>query len=312
MPMSTYSVRKLLKAINVSIILAFVISFSYQVTSATYLSHESEVANFCSEDFLRLSDEEIYNESTEGKSIGGCYIRRTKLPGGQDQHFVITDSVGSNDSRGWPRDSSGFGTGQVHTKSVKRSCIYMRKQFNNWPIPERQEMCSPSTTANAARQLRHAIKNNQCGVRSPCSQYSESLEFNAANITLRTLPYNCKTDFVNLDPFYLFELGFHRLTGGCYISINKGGGFCDLYVISATVGASGYRGWPRSYDNRGTGCVKAPDFPKRRNICWYTMWNYYNWPLSQRLKMCASSFGEENAAEQLRHAIVNDQCMLPC
>lgn len=294
------------------IIFVFIFTSFCQLTSAIGPIHEPGVAKLCLDDFLRLSDEDIYKEGTDGKTIGGFYIERRKTVNDQDDYFVMTHSVGSKGSRGWPRDISGLGTGLVETLSVKDHCIYMNKQFSNVPISERQEMCSLSAAGNAARQLRHALRNNQCDVRSICPHHCESSDCTVPNLTVRTLPWTCKADFIDLDTFTLFQLGVHRLAGGCRIDINTGSNFCDLYVISATVGAHGYRGWPRSFDNRGTGCVKAPDFPKGRNICWYTMWNYKNWPMSDRSKMCASSFGEDNAAEQLRHAILHDQCMLSC
>lgn len=96
-----------------------------------------------------------------------------------------------------------------------------------------------------------------------------------------------------------------RRVGKCYISRNTGSGYCDLYVKSATVGEDGDKGWPKNSAWRGTGCVKAPDFPKRRSTCFYS--SGYGFSKETWSPFC-TQYGVDNAVAQLRHAIQNDQC----
>lgn len=118
-----------------------------------------------------------------------------------------------------------------------------------------------------------------------------------------------KSFFLSLTPEALFAYGLKDAVGGCKIGLNTGSSaYADLYVTSATVGARGYRGWPRNRRNLGTGAVKAPDFPRRRSFCWYQR-SEYNLPRSLRTAFCTRS-GLHNAAAQLKDAIMKNQCNL--
>lgn len=235
-----------------------------------------------------------------GVKIGGCFIRTVQADDGVEEHYVNTNTVGSEGHRGWPRNIKDEGSGLVHN-SARKTCSYTSTEFGTWTMQDRQEMCTSSVVTNAARQLRHAIRNGQCGMDSLCQLHSHQVVSGMCKALLLSLPIGA-----------LYPLGRANFVGGCRIQRNAGAGFCDLYVKSATTGARGYIGWPRSTQDLGTGCVKAPNFPKRRGHCWYTGSDYNNWPMADRVKMCSSSDGKINAAEQLRHAILHDQCNLSC
>ena len=110
-----------------------------------------------------------------------------------------------------------------------------------------------------------------------------------------------------VDDLYHSATGGRRV-GGCYIQVSPNGGYCDLYVKSATVGNHGHRGWPRSTSNVGTGCVKAPDFPKRRSHCFFSS-SQYSLSATDRASFCTNN-GKSNAVAQLKHAIRHGQCAI--
>lgn len=68
----------------------------------------------------------------------------------------------------------------------------------------------------------------------------------------------------------------------------------------------GHDGWPLTTDNLGTGCVRAPDLPKRVTTCAYEFPSYGLTP-AEHSALCTDS-GKTNAVGQLRHAIQNDRC----
>ena len=129
-----------------------------------------------------------------------------------------------------------------------------------------------------------------------------------------------RTCTVTKNAAYYLSLSVHQLyyaatggrrVGGCYITVSPppSRSYCDLYVISATVGSRGYRGWPRTTSNLGTGCVKAPDFPKRRSYCFYHS-RQYSLSATDRASFCTNN-GKSNAVAQLKHAIRRGQCLIP-
>eukprot|EP01026_Neomeris_dumetosa_P038248 TRINITY_DN3116_c0_g1_i3.p3 TRINITY_DN3116_c0_g1~~TRINITY_DN3116_c0_g1_i3.p3 ORF type:complete len:164 (+),score=7.19 TRINITY_DN3116_c0_g1_i3:212-703(+) len=81
----------------------------------------------------------------------------------------------------------------------------------------------------------------------------------------------------------------------------------ETFAIFMLYVRSGSNGYPLNRECDGTGCVKAPDFPRAINICWYERDEYC--PEIQALsdEFCTDS-GVANAAAQLRHAIANDRC----
>eukprot|EP00737_Agarophyton_chilense_P001353 gb/GEZJ01001519.1/.p1 GENE.gb/GEZJ01001519.1/~~gb/GEZJ01001519.1/.p1 ORF type:complete len:191 (-),score=22.71 gb/GEZJ01001519.1/:491-1063(-) len=97
--------------------------------------------------------------------------------------------------------------------------------------------------------------------------------------------------------------------GKCYISSGGSGAHCDLYAKSAVKGIHGDYGWPKSTDKRGTGCVRAPDFPRKVGRCYYSDY-VYNLPKDVVDSFCTGN-GKNNAVAQIRHAIRNDACGLP-
>eukprot|EP00737_Agarophyton_chilense_P001943 gb/GEZJ01002197.1/.p1 GENE.gb/GEZJ01002197.1/~~gb/GEZJ01002197.1/.p1 ORF type:complete len:151 (-),score=8.53 gb/GEZJ01002197.1/:182-634(-) len=97
--------------------------------------------------------------------------------------------------------------------------------------------------------------------------------------------------------------------GGCYIPSAGPPAFCDLYVKSAVRGSDGDFGWPKNRNNRGTGCVKAPELPRSRSHCFFNRRDY-DLPNSELSAFCTGN-GKANALAQLRHALRNNACLLP-
>ncbi|PXF43528.1 hypothetical protein BWQ96_06729 [Gracilariopsis chorda] len=119
-----------------------------------------------------------------------------------------------------------------------------------------------------------------------------------------------KSFYLSLSPEALFAYGVKGAVGACYISLNTGSSsYCDLYVNTATIGNNGHRGWPRKLNDMGTGCVKAPEFPRKRTYCWYSRSEYINHPQAIRDTFCTHP-SVTNAANQLRDAVEKDQCAL--
>lgn len=114
----------------------------------------------------------------------------------------------------------------------------------------------------------------------------------------------------------LYHLGINRLLPhgkvGCRIddAAQCRSCFCDLYVKAYTTGPASegsYRGWPRTVlRGRGTGCVKAPDFPKRTGTCFYADPRYRL--TAREVSLLCTNSGKNNALAQLRHALCNGQC----
>jgi hypothetical protein len=91
-----------------------------------------------------------------------------------------------------------------------------------------------------------------------------------------------------------------KSVGGCRIVPGGPGTYCDFYVIAGNLG------YPQVTAGGGTGCVKAPDFPKHMNVCWY---NDPGYPLTaaERADFCTQS-GKHNAVAQVCHALMHGAC----
>eukprot|EP01024_Parvocaulis_polyphysoides_P032625 TRINITY_DN291_c0_g1_i2.p2 TRINITY_DN291_c0_g1~~TRINITY_DN291_c0_g1_i2.p2 ORF type:complete len:163 (-),score=0.58 TRINITY_DN291_c0_g1_i2:139-627(-) len=118
-------------------------------------------------------------------------------------------------------------------------------------------------------------------------------------------PILFKSQYLSLSDDQLYQQGLFGI-GQCKIQRNTGFGFCDLYVasgITGTFGSQTYIGYPLSQLCRGTGCVKAPDFPKRVGTCWYSD-PEYGAVVNSRVTDYCSDKGIANAAAQLGDAIM--------
>ena len=110
------------------------------------------------------------------------------------------------------------------------------------------------------------------------------------------------------DKLWALVTGGSRI-GKCFVQ--EGGGFCDLYAKAAERGTDGDTGYPKAVVNGGrvgTGCVKAPDFPKRRSTCYFTD-PRYGLPSDVVSSFCTEK-GRDNAVALMRHALLNDKCGL--
>ncbi|KAI0559247.1 hypothetical protein FGB62_10g38 [Gracilaria domingensis] len=96
--------------------------------------------------------------------------------------------------------------------------------------------------------------------------------------------------------------------GTCFISENSNPrAACYLYAR-----CPGYaeNGCPFNNNGRGTGCVKAPDFPKAVNTCYYRS-GYDQVLTSQEIDSFCTEDGKVNAVNQIKWALSNGYCNLP-
>lgn len=105
----------------------------------------------------------------------------------------------------------------------------------------------------------------------------------------------------------LFRLATTSSAQGCRITRGGASATCDLYVKTPRKGI--HNGWPLTPDGRGTGCVKAPYFPKQLRSCPYTN-PPYSLTTAQITAFCTNN-GKSNALAQLRDALNNLRCH-PC
>lgn len=170
---------------------------------------------------------------------------------------------------------------------------------------------SGSSTISSSN-LNSAVSKTLSTVIDRMSRVKQFILFILAFTFQSSTCFGCKDSqqYMSLSNHALFEeASGGKKVGGCYIKRNENGP-CDIYVMTATVGASGDQGWPRNIRNEGNGCVRAPDFPNGFSKCLYVSADFSNWPLDNRQKFCSDS-GIDNAAEQLRHAILNNHCDIP-
>ena len=109
-------------------------------------------------------------------------------------------------------------------------------------------------------------------------------------------------DMSDEDLFYAASEG-RRIGDYCRVK-NSPNTACDYYVVAEASASTGYDGWPRTYNDRGRGCVYHPE---GKGKCAYLKDDYRHWAVEERQSMCAGNY-LANAAAQLRHAIVNDAC----
>lgn len=113
-------------------------------------------------------------------------------------------------------------------------------------------------------------------------------------------------DMSDFDLFFEASEG-RRVGEHCRIK-NSPQAACDFYVVAEASAATGYDGWPRSYEDRGRGCVYHPE---GKGKCSYLKNEYRQFDQDERAKMCAGDY-VANAAAQLRHAILHDKCGGKC
>ena len=166
--------------------------------------------------FLSLTDQELYDAGLNNE-VGGCYISECASRRCACSVYVKTAKFGSNGYHGWPRDINNEGTGCVLTPNSQNHCFFTHPQYSNWPMSDLAPMCTTNGIANAAAQLRHAIRSDQCDI--PCGG-----------------PCKRATYFLLLSDDALFEAATNgSKVGGCYISTSSH--VCDLYVVTDTLGA---------------------------------------------------------------------------
>ena len=120
------------------------------------------------------------------------------------------------------------------------------------------------------------------------------------------LPCQKYLDMSDEDLFFAASDG-RRIGEYCRVK-NSPNAACEFSVVAEPSTATGYDGWPRTYEDRGRGCVYHPT---GRGKCLFGREDYRHWPEAERTNMCSGTY-VHNAAAQLRHAIVNDACGGSC
>ena len=122
-----------------------------------------------------------------------------------------------------------------------------------------------------------------------------------------SLPCQKYLDMSDEDLFFAASDG-RRIGEYCRVKNSPNNAACEFSVVAESSAATGYDGWPRTYEDRGRGCTYNPT---SKSKCLFTRDDYRHWPEAERTKMCAGTY-VQNAAAQLRHAIVNDACGGAC
>jgi len=246
--------------------------------------------------YLSLSDNALWDQLTNGNKVGQCYIHVS--PGRGACYLYAKSAIsGGRGDYGWPKawvDGQRRGTGCVKAPDLPKgvgTCYFSDPRYglSQGVI---NSFCSNNGKSNALNQIRHALRNDACG-----------------------LP-KCRRDYLYLPTNELFRI----LTDGdkigkCRIQDNTGKpGACNYYAKAGVRGSNGDYGWPKATitGNRkvGTGCVRAPYLSKRVSTC------YFRDPRYGLRTYLVNSFctndGKLNAVRQIRHALRNGACKLPC
>ena len=119
-------------------------------------------------------------------------------------------------------------------------------------------------------------------------------------------PYGLYADLLlGLSDQALFDTALAGRTYNCRVTRGASTAACDLYA-TAGLASGTFTGLPDLY---GSGCVVAPDFPKRVNTCFPAPNTYPNYN-STPTPICTGS-GVKNAANMIRIAINRGWCRLP-
>lgn len=243
-------------------------------------------------DYLSLSDDKLWCAVTGGNRAGKCHI---SVCGGACDVYVKSAIRGDDGDYGYPkatRNGRKVGTGCVKAPDFpkRRTVCFFDKSYN-LPPPTVAKFCTNRGKDNALAIIRHAIRNNACDI-----------------------PSLCKKDYLSLPLHELFKhLTDGKTAGKCRIVVSPKAGACYFYAKAGIVGSDGDYGWPKNnrYGRKvGTGCVKAPYLPKQVRKCYYSDPGY-QLPWNIVRELCTDD-GRYNAVSQIRHAMRNNACMLPC
>ena len=279
---------------------------------STVSSHDRNT-QLCTDrdELLSKSDAELLNMTMNGNTIGKCEIARG-APTYFCNYYTIAVRSNTTDYRGWPRNVDDRGTGCVYEPGLT-PCYYIRDEYRNWPIEEREAMCaSQDVLTNAVAQLRHAIANCACD-ESTLAPFTPApvapSPSSSATVSLAPATQLCadRDELLSKSDSELLNMTMNGNTiGKCEIARGAPTYFCNYYTIAVRSNTTDYRGWPRNVDDRGTGCVYEPGLTP----CYYIRDEYRNWPIEEREAMCASQDVLTNAVAQLRHAIANQPTVL--
>mmetsp|Transcript_12824 Transcript_12824/g.39455 ORF Transcript_12824/g.39455 Transcript_12824/m.39455 type:complete len:255 (-) Transcript_12824:251-1015(-) len=154
-------------------------------------------------------------------------------------------------------------------------------------LDDNEKAATGTARSNLIASMRNAISNGHCDLDN-------------------TEPKLPLSSYLELSDEELFRRTTNGHTvGNCFVYLdNNPRTYCDMGVLIN--GYNFHSRYPQTLDGRGTGCIKAPDFPKRMRACWYTDPDY-GYDDETIASMCTES-GVSNAAGTIRAAIREGKC----
>lgn len=229
--------------------------------------------------------------------------------------FVTGGSFRINKIYGDAQNGVSAGEFKVHSinqTATQLGLIYFENDF--YPSPYAKKNFSARTQAGAIyyKILSPGSSQKERVVRSTYKfrvdiscEARECVEDNQVTTVVNnqchdTVSNSVKNKFLNMSNAELFQAALNREVGDCRIqdARNSTRTFCDYYVKTNVKGSLGMLGWPKNpHSGDSTGCIKAPQLPKRMSTCWP----------GNTASMCTNDH-IQNAAETIRDAIKNCAC----
>lgn len=258
--------------------------------------------------YLNLDENALLSAAIRGNTIGtnpGCSISFGNSSSTCDI-YVLAATIDRNGGRGFPRNVLNQPNGCVRApdwpKKVKL-CIYLRPEYNV-PTSVVQSFRTDTGITNAVNMLRYAIQSGDCllptcSIRTPRPSATPSPSCRDQQYYLsldtRALWWAASIEGeIGRAPYCRIEFGDTRAHA------------CDIYVITASSEQNTQR-WPRNVFDQSSGCIRAPDWPRKVKSCHYTR-PEYNLDPALVGTFCTEG-GRDNAVAVLGHAIQTDQCV---
>ena len=152
-----------------------------------------------------------------------------------------------------------------------------------WPSPNTYQnynntirpICTADHVKNAANMIRIGLLKGYCKLPNPCSQL---------------------TTLINMNDQDLFNAALNGKTGDCYLSDARNCSACACDYYAKVMIPSGNQGLPGKY---GSGCLVAPNLPKKMGSCWAAPNTYPNYSNTDRA-ICDPIDYIKNGANMIR------------
>ena len=115
--------------------------------------------------YLQMNDTELWQKALH-KDIGKhCQIYKSSSESNKGCNYYVKGRMINMNEDGVPTDAYGRGDGCVYQPG-QSFCLYMGDGYCHLTKNQSESMCTLSTIANAAAQLRYGLRNGYCGVDS--------------------------------------------------------------------------------------------------------------------------------------------------